>query len=68
MFKILSSRTPFLKLINTVKFYSITMSKKSALVLLSEGSEEMEFVISVDVLRRAGVSFLVFKLLKLFYS
>ncbi|KAK6617474.1 hypothetical protein RUM43_014483 [Polyplax serrata] len=31
------------------------MAKKSALVLLSEGSEEMEFVISVDVLRRAGV-------------
>lgn len=32
------------------------MSKKTALVLLAEGSEEMEFVISVDILRRAGVS------------
>jgi protein DJ-1 len=31
------------------------MTTKSALVLLAEGAEEMEFVISVDVLRRAGV-------------
>lgn len=29
---------------------------KSALVLIVEGSEEMEFTISADVLRRAGVS------------
>lgn len=28
----------------------------SALVILADGSEEMEFVISVDVLRRAGVN------------
>jgi len=34
------------------------MATKSALVLLAEGAEEMEFVISVDVLRRAGVSYL----------
>ncbi|PSN45104.1 Protein DJ-1alpha [Blattella germanica] len=32
------------------------MSPKSALVLLAEGAEEMEFVISTDVLRRAGVT------------
>ncbi|CAH1406443.1 unnamed protein product [Nezara viridula] len=31
------------------------MSEKSAVVLLANGSEEMEFTISVDVLRRAGV-------------
>jgi hypothetical protein len=31
------------------------MATKSALVLLAEGAEEMELVISVDVLRRAGV-------------
>lgn len=31
-----------------------TMSK-SALVLVADGSEEMEFVITVDVLRRAQV-------------
>lgn len=32
-----------------------TMAKK-ALVFLAPGAEEMEFVISVDVLRRGGVS------------
>ncbi|XP_014278073.1 protein dj-1beta [Halyomorpha halys] len=31
------------------------MAEKSAVVLLANGSEEMEFTISVDVLRRAGV-------------
>lgn len=30
---------------------------KTALVLLAPGAEEMEFVISTDVLRRAGVCF-----------
>lgn len=30
---------------------------KSALVLIVDGSEEMEFTITADVLRRAGVSF-----------
>ena len=30
----------------------------NALVILSEGAEEMETVISIDVLRRAGVRFL----------
>lgn len=29
---------------------------KSALAILAPGSEEMELVITVDVLRRAGVS------------
>ncbi|XP_069675846.1 protein dj-1beta-like [Periplaneta americana] len=32
------------------------MANKTALVLLAEGAEEMEFVISVDILRRAGVT------------
>lgn len=41
---------PFL--VKSPKFYS-TMPK--ALVILSEGAEEMETVISVDVLRRGGV-------------
>lgn len=40
-----------------------TMTKK-ALVILSEGAEEMETVISVDVLRRGGVN-VTFKLLSL---
>lgn len=31
------------------------MGTKSALVIMAEGAEEMELVISVDVLRRAGV-------------
>ena len=32
------------------------MPEKSAVVLLANGSEEIEFTVSVDVLRRAGVS------------
>ncbi|XP_014255674.1 protein dj-1beta [Cimex lectularius] len=32
-----------------------TMSEKSAVIFLAPGSEEMELVISADVLRRAGV-------------
>ncbi|XP_023701865.1 protein/nucleic acid deglycase DJ-1 [Cryptotermes secundus] len=32
------------------------MGTKSALVIIAEGAEEMEVVISVDVLRRAGIS------------
>lgn len=31
------------------------MASKTALALLADGSEEMEIVITVDVLRRAGV-------------
>lgn len=34
----------------------IKMPTKTALALLAEGAEEMELVITVDVLRRAGVS------------
>lgn len=37
-------------------YFSRTMSTKSVLALLTEGTEEMELVISVDVLRRAGVN------------
>lgn len=33
------------------------MATKTALALLAPGSEEMELVITVDVLRRAGVSY-----------
>ncbi|XP_071453222.1 protein dj-1beta [Hetaerina americana] len=37
------------------RFSTCNMSGKSALVILAEGAEEMEFVISVDVLRRAEI-------------
>jgi protein DJ-1 len=35
------------------------MAGKTALVILSKGAEEMETVIPVDVMRRAGVSKLI---------
>lgn len=35
------------------------MANKTALVILPGGAEEMEFVIVVDVLRRAGVGILL---------
>lgn len=41
------------------------MGKKSALLLIADGSEEMEAVITTDVLRRAGVSFFITYNLKL---
>lgn len=49
----------FKYLINSLKLnrnFSEKMSK-SALVILPNGAEEMEFVIAVDVLRRSNVSF-----------
>lgn len=36
--------------------YATIMAKKSAVLLLAEGSEEMEAVITADILRRAGVN------------
>lgn len=41
------------------------MATKSALAVLAPGSEEMELVITVDVLRRAGVSNLIRSTLEL---
>ncbi|XP_046980156.1 Parkinson disease protein 7 homolog [Schistocerca americana] len=35
------------------------MADKTALVLLAEGAEEMELVISIDVMRRAGIRVMV---------
>lgn len=32
------------------------MAKKTAVCLLAEGAEEMEAIVTVDILRRAGVS------------
>lgn len=43
-------------LLNKIK-YTVNMGKKSALLLIADGSEEMEAVITTDVLRRAGVCF-----------
>jgi len=34
------------------------MDKKKALLVITDGSEEMEAVISIDILRRAGVHLL----------
>jgi hypothetical protein len=41
---------------NSIRFSSTKMVK--AVVVLAPGAEELEFVGSVDILRRAGVSFL----------
>lgn len=38
--------------------YTVNMAKKTAILLIADGSEEMEAVITADVLRRAGVRFL----------
>lgn len=35
--------------------FCTNMARKSALLLIADGSEEMEAVITADVLRRAGV-------------
>ena len=49
----------FRKLLVPVQFhfrrFRVNRTMPSALVLLSEGAEEMETVITVDVLRRGGV-------------
>lgn len=42
--------------LNLRPFGGNSPSMKSALVLIVNGSEEMEFTIAADVLRRAGVS------------
>lgn len=42
---------------NLRHFSGNSSTMKSALVLIVNGSEEMEFTIAADVLRRAGVSF-----------
>lgn len=46
----------YLKSINSISVanYCVKMSK-TAILLLAEGAEEMEAVITADVLRRAGV-------------
>jgi len=43
-----------LQILKSFSLQSLKMTK--ALVILSEGAEEMEAVISIDVLRRGGVS------------
>lgn len=44
------------RVVSPFSISSRTMASKSALVLIAEGSEEMEAIITVDVLRRGGVS------------
>lgn len=39
--------------------YTVDMTKKTAILLIADGSEEMEAVITTDILRRAGVIFLL---------
>ncbi|KAF3421249.1 hypothetical protein E2986_06392 [Frieseomelitta varia] len=46
--------SPIVSYLNKVK-YTAKMSKKTALLLIADGSEEMEAVITTDVLRRVGI-------------
>ena len=48
----------FFQLVNQ-QFFRMA-ENKTAIVLIANGSEEMEAVISIDVLRRAGVSYACF--------
>lgn len=52
---VLNHRNLKFSLCTSIRKLSCNMSKK-ALVFLAPGAEEMEFVISADVLRRGGVS------------
>lgn len=45
------------------KSHASIMSMKKALIILTEGAEELELVITADVLRRAQVCFSIFFLL-----
>lgn len=46
-------------LLNLKANYTVDMTKKTAILLIADGSEEMEAVITTDILRRAGVIFLL---------
>lgn len=45
------------------RFCTQASKMKTAAVLLAEGAEEMETVISVDVLRRGGVGFFLLQII-----
>lgn len=49
-------RLNLLSSIRSSHFNSLKMATKSALAILAPGTEEIELVVTVDVLRRAGVS------------
>ncbi|CAL4107400.1 unnamed protein product, partial [Meganyctiphanes norvegica] len=53
----ISSRQNFTELVSSFSFVLTTDTmSKSAILLLAEGAEEMEAVITIDTLRRAGVN------------
>lgn len=56
MFRLLpNTRVTAFVLRNNLLGHLRKMSDKKVLAIVTEGTEEMELVISVDVLRRAGV-------------
>ena len=57
------SSLPFKLISNASSFYStaaVRMAKKTAIILLADGAEEMEAVITIDILRRAQASQSIF--------
>ena len=64
MFSLVAKPPTFSKVFQFSRFCQLTSKMPSALLILAEGAEEMETVITADVLRRGGVSPVIFTIFK----